>query len=275
MRGPALLPALIMALLVLVGCGTARSAAGDASRVRVAAASDLQFAVEDLEHLVERTYPEIDLTATHASSGTLAQQIANGAPFDLFLSADVAYAEELAAAGLAAPEDVFPYAHGQLVLWVRDGSHVDPGRGLTVLTSPEVTTVAIASPEHAPYGRAAMAALERADVAEAVASKLVVGESAAQAAEFVRSGNADAGLVPRSLVLAEPLRDVGRWAELPPDAYPVVVQAGVVLQAAADPEAARAVRDLLTGDAGRALLERHGFTVPAAVATRGGRDQDG
>ena len=266
MRGPGgLILAAVAGVLALSGCGTTPSAAGETARVRVAAASDLQFVLGDLEDLVEREHPGIDLSVSHASSGTLAQQIANGAPFDLFLSADVAYPEQLASAGLADPDDVFTYARGQLVLWVPDASRLDPAGGLAVLTEPTVTAVAIASPEHAPYGRAAQAALERSGLVDAVASKLVVGESAAQAAEFVRSGNADAGLVPRSLVVAEPLRDVGRWAELPADAYPAVEQGGVVLARAADPAAARAVQDLLVCEAGRALLERHGFSVPGRV----------
>lgn len=248
--------------LLLVGCGTASSAAGNGAEVRVAAASDLQFVLEDLEEVLEREHPGLELAVSYASSGTLAQQIVNGAPFDVYLSADVAYAEQLAAAGLAAEEDVFRYATGELVLWVADGSPVDPSRGLDVLAEPAVETVAVASPEHAPYGRAAVAALQSAGVTDDVAEKLVVGESAAQAAEFVRSGNADAGLVPKSLVVAEPLREVGRWAELPPGSYPDVEQGGVVLAGARDPDAASALRDVLLGDVGRAVLEQHGFAVP-------------
>ena len=271
MRGAGGLVAVTVAcVLALSACGTTSSAAGDPARVRVAAASDLQFVLDDLEDLVESEHPGIDLSVSSASSGTLAQQIANGAPFDLFLSADVAYPEQLAAAGLADPDEVFTYARGQLVLWIPDASRLDPACGLAVLTEASVTAVAIASPDHAPYGRAAQAALQRAGVAEAVAPKLVVGESAAQAAEFVRSGNADAGLVPRSLVVAEPLRGVGRWVELPAGAYPVVEQGGVVLAGAADPAGASAVRDLLLGEAGRALLERHGFSVPARTPSQDG-----
>ena len=243
---------------VLSGCGSSTSAAGE-TPVRVAAASDLQFALEDLRPVVAQHRPGTELAVTYASSGSLAQQIANGAPFDVYLSADVAYVEDLADEGLVADGEVFRYARGGLVLWVPDGSAVDPRDGLGVLADPAVRRVAIANPEHAPYGRAAAAALRHAGLDEVLTDKVVLGESAAQAAEFVRSGNADAGLVPRSLVLADPMREVGRWSEVPPDTFPPVQQAGVVLSSARDAEAALAVRDALLGPEGRTVLRQHGF----------------
>jgi molybdate transport system substrate-binding protein len=125
--------------------------------------------------------------------------------------------------------------------------------------------VAIANPAHAPYGKAALAALESAGVREAVESKLVLGENVAQAAEFARSGNADAGIVALSLVLSDPLRGVGSWTEVPLGSYPTLSQAGVVLAGADDPEAAAVVREAMLSPEGRAILARYGFSLPAGT----------
>lgn len=257
----------VLGVLLLTACGTAGAADGPgrADRVvRVAAAADLKFALEEVADLVAEEHPDVRLDLTYGSSGTFLQQITNGAPFDLYLSADRGYAEQLVDAGLAAPEDLFSYAVGRLVLWTPDGSDLDPAPGLTVLAPAAAGTVAIANPEHAPYGRAALAALRAAGVAEQVRPRLVLGENVAQAAEFVRSGNARAGVVALSLVLADPLRGHGRWVEVPVDTYPRLDQGGVVLSGAADLDAARAVRDVLLGDGGTEVLERYGFTLPGA-----------
>lgn len=237
--------------------------------VRVAAASDLKFALDEIVARVAETDPGIEVSTTYGSSGTFLAQILNGAPFDLYLSADLAYPQELVAQGFAAEEDLFPYAVGRLVLWAGDGARVDPADGITALAAPGVRRVAIANPEHAPYGVAAVEALRSAGVLDAVEPKLVLGENVAQAAEFVQSGNADAGIVALSLVRSDPLRDVGTWVELPLDAYPRLDQGGVVLAAARDPEAARVVRDAMLGPDGTAILERYGFSLPAAEADGG------
>lgn len=253
-------PLVLLLLGVLAGCGTEPvRAGGQPTVVRVAAASDLQFALEDLADLVAEEHPGLELAVTYGSSGTFLQQIGHGAPFDLYLSADLEYPRRLVADGRAAADDLFPYAVGRLVVWTPEGSAVDPAAGLSVLTDPRIRRVAIANPEHAPYGRAAVAAMRSAGVSAAVEPKLVLGENIAQAAEFVQSGNADAGVVAMSLVLADPLRDVGRWAEVPLDAFPRLEQGGVVLGSARDADAARTVRDTLLSPAGRAVLDRYGF----------------
>jgi len=255
--------ALILALaFVLTGCG-GTSAGGTAQReVRIAAASDLKFALEELQPLLDAQHPGVVMRTTYGSSGTFLQQLSNGAPFDVFLSADLAFPQQLADAGLAPQTDVFPYAVGRLVLWTPEGSEVDPARGLGVLTDPGVRRIAIANPQHAPYGRAAVAALRSNVLYDQVQSKLVLGESVSQAAEFVQSGSADAGIVAMSLVLSDPLQDQGRWAEVPLTDFPELLQGGVVLERAQDPAAARAVRDTLLSEPGRALLRRYGFFLP-------------
>jgi molybdate transport system substrate-binding protein len=227
----------------------------------LAAASDLRFALDEITAMVEREHPELTITSTYGSSGQFAQQIRNGAPFDVYLSADEAFVKDLVDEDRADAADAFPYAIGRLVTWFPDGSP-GPEAGLATLAGPTVRTVAIANPEHAPYGRAALAALETAGVLDAVQPKLVLGENVAQAAEFARSGNADAGIVALSLVLSDPLRGIGSWTEVPIDSYPRLEQAGVILAGAADRRAAMRVRDAMRSDEGRAILAEYGFSLP-------------
>ncbi|MGR0221226.1 molybdate ABC transporter substrate-binding protein [Agromyces sp. ZXT2-6] len=267
----------VAAAIALSGCASPADGAdpGEAPErvVRIAAAADLKFALEEIVDLVATSHPEIAVTTSYGSSGTFLTQIANGAPFDLFLSADLEYPRRLVDAGLAAERDLFPYAVGRLVLWAGDDSAFDPAGGLVALASPAVRHVAIANPEHAPYGVAAVEALRSAGVHDAVRSRLVFGENVAQAAEFVQSGNADAGLVALSLVRSDPLRDVGSWVELPLDAYPRLDQGGVILGSARDPEAARTVRDAMLGPDGTRILARYGFSLPDGEPDDDGSDE--
>ncbi|MGR2752911.1 molybdate ABC transporter substrate-binding protein [Agromyces arachidis] len=260
----------------LVGCASPDGTEGGdsdgatpTSQVRIAAASDLKFALDEVVELVEAAHPEIEVTTTYGSSGTFLSQLLNGAPFDLYLSADLAYPQELVEQGLAAEEDLFPYAVGRLVVWSADADLLDPDAGVAALADPQVRRVAIANPEHAPYGVAAVEALRSTGVLDEVGPKLVLGENVAQAAEFVQSGNADAGVVALSLVRSDALRDVGAWVEVPLDAYPRVDQGGVVLAGATDPEAARVVRDAMLGPDGTAVLARYGFSLPDDAAGGG------
>lgn len=249
----------LLAFLLLPACGDVAAApsADPTAAVRVAAASDLKPALDELQGLLKQQ--GIDLQPTYGSSGTFLQQIDNGAPYDLYLSADLAYPQQLVDRGLAEAGDLFSYAVGRLVLWVPEGSPLDPTDGLSLLDRPEVRKVAIANPKHAPYGRAAVAALDSAGID--VADKLVLGENVSQAADFVQSGGADVGLVAKSLVLTEALRDQGRWVEVPLELFPRLEQGGVVLRRAQDPGAAREVRDAMRSDEGRQLLARHGFSL--------------
>lgn len=255
------------AAVALAACApgtTARTGSDPADQrvVRVAAAADLAYALDEIADLAATEVPPITLQIAYGSSGMFVQQIVNGAPFDLYLSADVAYPHLLVDEGLATADDVFPYAVGRLVLWLPEGSPVDPSDGLQALLDPRVRKVAIANPEHAPYGRAAVAALRTAGVYDAVQDKLVLGENVAQAAEFVRAGSAQAGVVAMSLVRSDPLREVGLWVEVPPESFPRLDQGGVVLASAHDPDAARAARDVILGPAGTAILEAYGFILP-------------
>jgi molybdate transport system substrate-binding protein len=231
--------------------------------VTVAAASDLQFALGEIIDEFEAATPGVRVEVAYGSSGNLVGQIRNGAPFDVFFSADIAYARDVEAAGLAEPGSTRPYAVGALALWVPDGSPIDvKSRGLEALTDPGAARIAIANPEHAPYGRAAVAAMRTAGVYDAVRDRLVLGENVSQAAQFVESGAADIGIVALSLVRAPTLAGVGTFAEVPADLHPPIEQGVVVLGRAADREAAESFVAFVLSDAGRPVLERYGFGAP-------------
>jgi molybdate transport system substrate-binding protein len=229
-------------------------------QLTIAAASDLQTVLPEIVREFERTSPA-RVTVSYGSSGTFFAQIRNGAPFDVFLSADVDYPRQLADAGLADPSTLQLYATGHLVVWARRESKIDLSRGLAALTAARVRRVAIANPKYAPYGRAAVAALRNARLYDAVQPKLVMGESLAQAAQLVESGNADVGLLSRSLVLGPTLKAEGTYAEVHAD-YPAIEQAGVVVKASREPALARAFIAFLRRDDTGKQLVRFGFALP-------------
>ena len=248
-----------LVLLALLAAPAPGSAAGATTTLRVAAASDLRFALDEILTAFRSANPALMVEATYGSSGNFFAQIREGAPFDVFLSADSEYARRLAGDGLS--EAPFPYAVGRLALIVRKESGLDP-KGLgDLLKNPVIRRLAIANPAHAPYGRAAEAALRTWGIYDLVAPRLVFGESVSQAAQFVDTGAAQAGLVALSLAKARPADLV--FAEVPTDAYPPLDQAGVLLKRTRSPEAARAFQACLTGDVGRSILEQHGFGLPA------------
>ena len=228
--------------------------------VNVAAASDLRFALDELTDVYSRKVARVAIRVTYGSSGTLYTQILNGAPFDLFLSADVDYPRRLAASGKTVAGTEFTYGGGRLVVWVPRASPLELERlGLSVVADPRVLHVAIANPAHAPYGRAAESAMHGLQVYDAAKSKLVLGENVSQAMQFVQSGAADVGIVAMSLAVAPAAKDAGRFVPVPLDLYPRLEQGGVVV-ATKNAEAARAFRSYLLGDAAGAVFERYGIS---------------
>lgn len=228
----------------------------------MAAAADLKFALEEVAAAYRKAHPDVAISVTYGSSGNFFAQIQNGAPFDVFLSADVDYARRLAQDGLTIGPP-FPYATGRLALCVPASSTLPiETDGLKALIAPSVRKIAIANPRHAPYGRAAEEAMKRAGILDAVRERLVLGENVAQAAQFVQSGAADAGLVALSLALSPAMSSATRCQALSPDAHAPLVQGGVILRGARDPDAARTLRDFLLEPEGRAILARFGFAPP-------------
>jgi len=234
-----------------------------AAEITVAAAADLKFALDEIVADLQKTHTNDTIKVTYGSSGNLASQIENGAPFDVFFSADVQFPKRLIEKKLAGEDSLFRYAIGHVVLWVRNESPLDvQKRGIESLLDPSVRKIAIASPEHAPYGRAAVAALKSLGVYDKIADKLVFGENVSQTAQFVQSGAADAGLIALSLARSPKMKDAGRYWEVPADVYPKLEQAGVILSRTKSPELARELRDAVTGAHGKEVLRRYGFVIP-------------
>jgi molybdate transport system substrate-binding protein len=246
----------------LTGCGP-RPNVPQQVELSVAAASDLQFAFDDLAAEFRRQHPEIRVTTTYGSSGQFFAQISQRAPFDVFFSADLDYPKRLVEAGLASTEDVFPYARGRIVLWAPDGSPLDVERsGAKALLDPAARRVAIANPKFAPYGRAAEEALKSLEVYDAVKDRLVLGENIAQTTQFVESGAAEVGILSHALTLGPKLRGRGKSWLIPDDAYPPLRQGGVILSWARDRVAAERLRAFVLSEAGQTILRRYGFEAP-------------
>jgi molybdate transport system substrate-binding protein len=230
--------------------------------VVVAAAANLGPAMEELKRGFELERPGVQVAVTTGASGNFFAQIQNGAPFDVFFSADREYPRKVAEAGLGAPSGEVVYALGKLVIWAPADSPLDlAGKGVGALVHPAVKKLAIANPAVAPYGRAAEAALRAAGVYDAVKDRLVLGQSVAQAAQFARSGAADAALIPLSLTFSPELRG-GRIHPVPPATYPAQEQSAIVLRAAQEPALAQAFVSYVTGPKGREILARYGYALP-------------
>jgi molybdate transport system substrate-binding protein len=245
-----------------------QSAAKPCGAVTVAAASDLTDAMSEVAANFKKvTGCEVRLSM--GSSGNFLTQIENGAPFDVFFSADIAYPKKLEAEGLAAPGGTYLYAIGKIVLWTRKDSRVEVGKGFSALRDPAVQKIAIANPEHAPYGRAAEEALRKSGVYDAVKDRLVLGENISQAAQFVESGNANAGILALSLVVSAAMKDQGRMWNIPENLYKPIQQGAVVVRAGPNPQAARQLLDYIKLPATAALLERYGFVLPAKTPSEG------
>lgn len=228
--------------------------------LRVAAAADLQLAMQELSERFERQ-AKAKVSVTYGSSGNFFAQMQNGAPFDLFLSADIEYPRKLEAAGWGEPGSLFAYATGRIVIWMPANATVAlQKQGWDALLDQTVQKIAIANPEHAPYGRAAVAALQKASIYDRVKSKLVFGENISQAAQFVQSGNAQAGILARSLAFSPELQQGQIW-EIPEHMHAPMVQAAIVLKHAKDKQLAQKFIDFLKSESGRQVLEKHGFSV--------------
>lgn len=221
-----------------------------AEEVSVAAASDLSFAIKEIvQHFEKETGNKVRLTL--GSSGNFYAQIVNGAPFDVFLSANTDYAKRLGG-------PTFVYGIGRIALWVRNDSKVDVEKlGLRALADPSVKKIAIANPEHAPYGQAAVAAMQHAGIYDHLKPKLVLGENISQAAQFVQSGAADAGIIALSIALSEPMRKSGRYWLVPQEMHRKMEQGAVLLKRGGP--AARAFFEYLRSETAREVFRKYGF----------------
>ena len=253
--------ALVVPALLATGQGP-RPVDNSVRTVRVAAAADLKFALDEVIARLARRQPSIRVETTYGSSGSMHAQLRQRAPFDVYLSADFEYPRDLVSRGIGSDRDLFTYAIGRIVVWVPRSSTLAIERdGLGALAA--AARIAIANPRHAPYGKAAEEALRRAGIWNRVSRNVVLGENVAQAAQFVQSGAADAGIIAKSLAVAPAMRGAGRFWEIPENAHPRLTQGGLILPWAVSRDAAIRLRDYLLSDEGRQLLESYGFGLPA------------
>jgi molybdate transport system substrate-binding protein len=253
--------------LLLLSCSVLTSAAQppqnkDSAELTVAAAADLSAALSEVAANYEKK-TSLTVKLSFGASGALTQQIQNGAPFDVFFSADLDYPRQLIASGDAEAPSLYAYAVGKLVLWVPADSPLDVARqGMNVLLDPSVKKISIANPQHAPYGRAAEAALKHAGLYDEVSRRLVLGENISQAAQFVESGNAQAGFVALAHALAPSVAGKGKYWEVPADFYPPLAQGVVVLKHSAHKkDAGDFVAYVKTAEAEN-VLRKYGFSLP-------------
>lgn len=254
----------LLAALGLAALAPARAAdAPPTATLSVAAAANLSFALDALDAAFREAAPDVAVTSMTAASGDIVAQVEHGAPYDVFLAADRHFPQVLADAGQADARTLTTFAVGQLVLWT-----TRPGLALTdvaaAVRDPQVRRLAIANVRTAPFGRAAEQALHRLGVWSVAAPKLVVGESISQATQFVATGNADAGFVALSVVLAPKLKGQGRYLEVAPDLYDPLDQGAIITRHGAANPAARRYLAFLQGPAARAILVSFGYRLPPA-----------
>ncbi len=236
------------------------------TEIMVAAAADLSSALREVSAAFEKK-TGVTVKLSFGASGALTQQILNGAPFDAFLSADSDYPKQLMKAA-AADDTLYLYAIGKLVLWVPADSALDVEKqGMNILADPSVKKISIANPQHAPYGRAAVAALEHFRMYDRVKDRLVLGENVSQAAQFVESGNAQVGLVALAHAKALAMEGKGRYWIVPADGYPTLEQSAVVLSHSQHKKEATEFLKFVQSKEMIAVLAKYGFTQPAAEAS--------
>ena len=232
-----------------------------AQEITVAAAADLQFVMQEIgARFKSATGKSVKLI--YGSSGNFAQQLQNGAPFDMFFSANLDYPKQLEAAGLTEPGSFYQYAIGKIVVWVPNDSKVDVSSGLRALLNPSLKKIAIANPQHAPYGKAAVAAMQKENIYEQVKDKFVLGENISQAAAFVASGSADVGIVALSLALSPNMKDKGRYAEVPTADYPAIEQACVIMGSSKNKSVAQQFLKFIQSSPITELFQKYGFAIP-------------
>ena len=248
-----------MIKLIVVACYLLVATAAHAEKIAIAAASDLKFAMDEIVVGFKNSHPDNEVEVIYGSSGKFQAQIQQEAPYDLYFSADIAYPRELAKLGLAASE-VKPYAFGRIVLW---SNSMDATKmTLASLADPKITRIAIANPEHAPYGKRAEEALRASGVWDTVQSKLVFGENIAQTAQFVQTGNAQVGILALSLALNSELSTKGGYFLIPDTLHAPLEQGYIITKRGADKPLAKQFADFMESEQGRNVMTKYGFILP-------------
>jgi len=249
--------ALSSLFLIVISAGSLAAHAQSPKELHIAAAADLQPVLPTLAAQYEQA-TGVKIIPSFGSSATLTQQITNGDPQDLFLSADYVHPEQLVAANLTVSHAPVPYARGVLVLWARKDSPAQP-LSLDALTSPKVQKIAIANGLHAPYGLAADKALASLGLTDKVASKLVVAENIGQTAQFAESGNAQVAIISLTIASSPHYRDLGTFVRFQPQSYPEIRQCAVILKSSKNQEEAQKFLDWLTSKSVQESLTKFGL----------------
>jgi molybdate transport system substrate-binding protein len=254
--------ALLSALLLTLVCAAAackdKSSDSSLDELTVAAAADLTPAFEELGREFESIH-KIKVVFVFGSTGMLTRQIENGAPMDLFAAANVSYIEELEKKGLIIPDSKAIYGRGRITMWTPAGSTLRLV-SISDLTRPEVTRIAIANPDHAPYGLAARQAFEAAGIWDRVQPKLVYGDNIRQTLQYAETGNVEVAIVALSLSI----QSNGRWSLIPEELHRPIDQGLAIMKSTQKAEAARAFAAFILGPQGQAVMQKYGFTFPAA-----------
>jgi molybdate transport system substrate-binding protein len=244
---------------LLVACFLLSASAAHAGKITVAAAADLKFAMDEIVATFKKSNAGEDVEVIYGSSGKFHTQIQEGAPYDLYFSADIGFPQELVKKGLAASE-VKPYAFGRIVLW---SATLDAARmNLNSLADPKIARIAIANPRHAPYGKRAEEALRAAGVWDKVEPKLVYGENIAATAQFVQTGNAQIGVIALSLALNPELASKGGYWLIPDSLHEPLEQGFIITKRAESNPLAKRFADHMGGKEARAVMTRYGFVLP-------------
>ena len=253
--------ALIVILLLSSICNFAQEKKTPPQLV-VAAAADLSSALKDVANDFEKK-TGVQVQLSFGASGALTQQIQNGAPFDVFFSADMDYPKQLIAANDADASTLYQYGVGKLVLWVPADSTLDvEHKGMDILLDNSIKKIAIANPQHAPYGRAAVAALKHAGLYDRVSDRIVMGENVSQAAQFAESGNAQAGFVALAHAKAPSMQGKGKYWEVPQDYYPPLAQGVVVISRSQHKNEAQKFLEYVKTKEAADTLRKYGFSLP-------------
>ncbi len=226
----------------------------------VSAASDLTYAFGEIGKQFEAETGH-KVVFNFGSTGQLTQQIEQGAPVDVFAAANVSFVEDLERQGLILPDTKQMYARGRITLWTRADSPLQI-TSLADLTRPEVRRIAIANPDHAPYGVAARQAMQTAGIWEAVQPKLVLGENVRQTLQYAETGNVDVAIVALSLSVPAAGGTSGRWTLIPQELHPPIDQALAVIKDTKHEAAARAFATFVNGPQGRQIMRKYGLVLP-------------
>jgi molybdate transport system substrate-binding protein len=249
-------------LLALAACSKHEATSASAEPLKVAAASDLAFAFKDVGEAYEKSVGQ-KVVFSFGSTGLLEKQIAEGAPFDVFAAANVSFADDAVKAGACMGDSKTLYATGRVVLFTTKEAAFHP-KAVADLADARVAKIAIANPEHAPYGRAAKQAMDRAGIWDKVQSKIVYGENVQQTLQFAQSGNADVAIVALSLATVTP----GDWAEVPSSLHDRIDQSLVVCtHGKAGVDAGKRFTAFVGSPEGRAVMRRYGFLLPGETTT--------